>query len=44
MQVIKRDGRVVDFNSERIVDAVTKAMYQNTDFLCATINHRVRRG
>lgn len=30
MQVIKRDGRVVDFNSERIVDAVTKAMAQTT--------------
>ena len=28
MQVIKRDGRVVEFNKERIVDAVTKAMAQ----------------
>ena len=28
MQVIKRDGRVVDFNKERIIDAITKAMSQ----------------
>ncbi len=28
MQVIKRDGRVVKFNKERIVDAITKAMAQ----------------
>ncbi len=28
MQVIKRDGRVMEFNKERIVDAVTRAMAQ----------------
>ena len=28
MQVIKRDGRVVEFNPERIVKAVTLAMSQ----------------
>ena len=28
MQVIKRDGRVVEFNKERIIDAVTKSMAQ----------------
>ena len=28
MQVVKRDGRVVDFNKERIVKAVTLAMAQ----------------
>ena len=28
MQVIKRDGRVMEFNRERIVDAVSKAMAQ----------------
>ena len=28
MQVIKRDGRIMKFNKERIVDAVTKAMSQ----------------
>ena len=28
MQVIKRDGRVMEFNKERIVDAITKAMSQ----------------
>lgn len=31
MQVIKRDGRVVEFNSERIVKAVTRAMAQTPD-------------
>ena len=30
MQVIKRDGRVMNFNKERIVDAVTKAMAQTS--------------
>ena len=30
MQVIKRDGRVVDFNPERIINAVTMAMAQTT--------------
>ena len=28
MQVIKRDGRIMEFNKERIVDAITKAMSQ----------------
>ena len=28
MQVIKRDGRVKEFNKERIVDAITKSMAQ----------------
>ena len=28
MQVIKRDGRVVEFNPERIVKAVTLSMSQ----------------
>ena len=28
MQVVKRDGRLMEFNKERIVDAVTKAMSQ----------------
>ena len=28
MQVIKRDGRVADFNLERIVKAITLAMSQ----------------
>lgn len=28
MQVIKRDGRIMEFNKERIIDAVTKAMAQ----------------
>ena len=28
MQVIKRDGRVVEFNPERIVKAITLAMSQ----------------
>ena len=28
MQVIKRDGRVMEFNKERIVDAITKSMAQ----------------
>ena len=28
MQVIKRDGRVMEFNKERIIDAVTKSMAQ----------------
>ncbi len=31
MQVIKRDGRVVEFNPERIVKAVTKSMAQTPD-------------
>ena len=31
MQVIKRDGRVVEFNIERIVKAVTLAMAQTPD-------------
>lgn len=31
MQVIKRDGRVVEFNTERIIKAVTKAMAQTPD-------------
>lgn len=31
MQVIKRDGRVVEFNIERIVKAVTKAMSQTPE-------------
>ena len=31
MQVIKRDGRVVEFNIERIVKAVTKAMAQTLE-------------
>ena len=31
MQVIKRDGRVVEFNPERIVNAVTKSMAQTPD-------------
>lgn len=31
MQVIKRDGRVVEFNIERIVKAVTKAMAQTPE-------------
>ena len=31
MQVIKRDGRVVEFNPERIVKAITKAMAQTQD-------------
>ena len=31
MQVIKRDGRVVEFNPERIVKAVVKAMAQTPD-------------
>lgn len=31
MQVIKRDGRVVEFNTERIVKAVTLAMAQTPD-------------
>lgn len=30
MQVIKRDGRVADFNEERIIGAITKAMSQTT--------------
>lgn len=30
MQVIKRDGRVVNFNQERIVKAITMAMAQTT--------------
>ena len=28
MQVIKRDGRVMEYNRERIIDAITKAMAQ----------------
>ena len=28
MQVIKRDGRVVEFNKERIIKAITLAMSQ----------------
>ena len=28
MQVIKRDGRIMEFNKERIVDAITKSMAQ----------------
>ena len=28
MQVVKRDGRLMDFNKERIVNAVTKSMSQ----------------
>ena len=28
MQVIKRDGRIMEFNKERIIDAITKAMAQ----------------
>ena len=28
MQVIKRDGRLVEFNGERIVKAITLAMAQ----------------
>ena len=31
MQVIKRDGRVMDFNKERIVNAITKSMAQTPD-------------
>ncbi len=31
MQVIKRDGRVTDFNEERIVKAITLAMSHTTD-------------
>ena len=31
MQVIKRDGRVVEFNPERIVKAISKAMAQTPD-------------
>lgn len=31
MQIIKRDGRVVEFNKERIVNAITKAMMQTPD-------------
>ncbi len=31
MQVIKRDGRVVEFNTERIVKAITLAMAQTPD-------------
>lgn len=31
MQVIKRDGRVVEFNPERIINAITKAMAQTLD-------------
>lgn len=31
MQVIKRDGRLVEFNKERIVNAVTKAMIQTPE-------------
>ncbi len=31
MQIIKRDGRVVEFNKERIVNAITKAMIQTPD-------------
>ncbi len=31
MQVIKRDGRVVEFNKERIVNAITKAMIQTPE-------------
>ena len=30
MKVIKRDGRLMDFNKERIVDAITKAMSQTS--------------
>ncbi len=30
MQVIKRDGRVVNFNEERIINAITMAMAQTT--------------
>ena len=30
MQVIKRDGRVVDFNPERIINAEAMAMAQTT--------------
>ena len=31
MQIIKRDGRIVEFNKERIVNAITKAMIQTPD-------------
>lgn len=31
MQIIKRDGRVVEFNKERIINAITKAMMQTPE-------------
>ena len=33
MQVIKRDGRLVEFNKERIVKAITLAMAQTQGVL-----------
>ena len=41
MQVIKRDGRVVDFNKERIVKAVTLAMAQTPGGVDIDLANRV---
>ena len=41
MQVIKRDGRVMDFNKERIVNAITKSMAQTQGGIDIDLANRV---
>ena len=41
MQVIKRDGRVVEFNKERIIDAVTKSMAQTVGGVDIDLANRI---
>ena len=41
MQVIKRDGRVMDFSKERIVNAITKSMAQTQGGIDIDLANRV---
>ena len=44
MQVIKRDGRLVEFNKSRIVNAITKSMAQTTEGIDIDLANRIASG
>ena len=43
MQIIKRDGRIVEFNKERIVNAITKAMIQTPDGIDLDLANKISK-
>ena len=41
MQIQKRDGRVVEFDSDRIINAINKAMTETTDGIDDKLSKRI---
>ncbi len=44
MKVVKRDGNFVEFNPQKIVDAIEKAMRETKEGLDAELSHEVAKG